>query len=345
MSIHEKVQHLIGGQEAYRNSLPKTARLVEVENKGGQPVVGLTYRTDYRYEEENGIGEIRNAFMETMNASDFFAVEHRLMPEYKTSPQLSGKRQVELVKVYDDVVAFCITAEPWDLDNEIKEARKDFSTRFPSRSNMKFSEYSALKWGSKKNAMDEAARRKIVGRSKMTKDQLIKAIVATEPDSTLRSGSLHFGNALVIERTDDQFGEFLDYLVAAAENGTLYVGNASGPFHSGITLLDARDVSDESKDEIADMNAFYRQAMEDLTPVVEEMRERGHFAYALGNPSKFKEGETRYFLNSTHIDLGEGFGRHQVYGWFTLAELSNGEYIEAMRDKLRKRTEAESDAK
>ena len=147
-------------------------------------------------------------------------------------------------------------------------------------------------------------------------------------------GEFSTGKILWFAKTDSLFTEVLLRLVDAAKAGQLVV-TAGGVFGSGINLLDARDVSDETVEAIRESNAWTRKQMKKLAPVAEVVKSgpmanpySGGF-YFLGSPRFDSErADVVYFLNGNSVRFANGRSV-QPHGWYTLDDLRNERYMQS----------------
>lgn len=324
-------------------SSTREANIVLLDNEGADPIVGIQYQCDFRAEEEMGVGKMRELFARTAASDSFIAQEHLA----NGGSVLEGISQAQLVLETDDLVCFAANQiYVYDLDHELKGA-KEYLAGARRAAEVNFKDWAKLNRKSVADLKVLAKSLGLKGYSKLTKADLIHAIgkfqkeaadraAGIEPgESAEQPGWFHYGNALVFEKRGGLFGEVLGELLEAARVGQLLVGGGNtGPFGSGFTLLDARDMGEELKATIVEANSWRREQEKALEPVAEIVKQGpmknswGSAYYFLGKPTKFDGwDEVKFWLNGNSVKFPNGRSR-QPSGYYTLQELKDASYME-----------------
>lgn len=295
-------------------------------------VMGLTYHTDFRTEEEHGAVLLRAAFAA---ASAQGTLQHDLA-QLEDTPH--GKyTQDQLIEVGTDYLALIIEPKNHYHERQISQARSYLTESTPRvRTN-------TSRWEYERKTIPElremARQQKVVIPSRAKKAEMVTTLAAAAPVDrpTIYPAWLHYGDMLVLPRgTGDRFDQIVDTLISAAHAGTLVVGGI-GPavFTSGVTLFDERDLDQASKEQVIDHKIWYLDRMAELAPIEAELTARGHCFIFLGNPdTRSIDGHAavRYWLN------GFSSGRHELdypqpFGWYTLEELLAEKFVSDARER------------
>jgi len=319
----------------------RTAELALAENPGGDPILGVQYSCDFRYEEEAGAGQMATLFSQTAQADSFLAQEYIL----NEGRLIEGLPQAHLVLETDELIAFQAQQFVYDAERELEAARKyiDGAERYEDGSFALERKY----WNSTVAELKELAKsRGIKGYSKLKRDGLVKLhtdfdlaelqgdSIPSEPEVSSQPGYFHNGSVLVFRKHDNLFSAVLSKLVEAAKAGYLVVGGGGiGAFGSGFSLFDGRDLTEEAKDQISARNRWYREQMELLKPVAEAVKAgpMGGY-YALGRPSPGEGGTVEYWLNGYSMRLPNGRSS-QPFGYYSLEDLLAEKYMVDLRAK------------
>lgn len=308
---------------------PQTFVASYCETPDGDPMMGLVHQTDYKAEEEWGIGDLRKAitgddprrFCMTESAfahiavfSDVNAIALSTRPMSTQSPAW-GEELVGLPSGYGD-----------DWERKLEFARDTYDI--------------ANKW-MKMDVLRAKARELGIRPLPRSKTDLVAAIAAS-PDLQLPErwpAIFSYGKTLVLRADGDGLAaRIVAKLADAAMSGTLGIGSSSGPFHSGLFFYDTRDETQQLVEEREAHFDWHDARMAELEPVMTELESRGHRWYFLGKPSEnTRDGVTavRYWLNS-HSYPGIG----QPSGWYTLQELLDEKFIEDRKaDNARREAE------
>ena len=319
----------------------RTAELALAENLGGDPILGIQYSCDFRYEEEAGAGEMARLFTQTANPDTFFAREYLL--QEGNQGLISHTSQADLVTETDELVALQASHYVHRIPQELEEAatyldqkqryldgRADLTDRYW---NSTVAELTAL-----------AKDRGLKGYSKLKRDGLVKLNAdfdyaekhrddaPSAAEVTLQPGYFHNGDILVFQKKDTLFSEVLARLVEAARAGHLVVGGGGiGAFGSGFSLFDGRDLTEEAKAQISANNRWYREQMELLKPVAEAVKAgpMGGY-YALRRPVLREDGTVEYWLNGYSMRLPNGRNQ-QPSGWYSLEDLLAEKHLADLR--------------
>lgn len=315
----------------------RQAGVVTVEQEGGEPLVGLSYFADFRAEEEQGIGDLAK-MLDLVAAEGSFFADERARTD-KGFQRGSSFTQADLVTEVDGYVIISNQRGHEISEYEMKEAIEFIDQNKHRAAGLSGNDY----WGMRRSRVTElkakAKAAGVKGYSKMKRDELIDAILSAKlsslPETTIAPVWFNYGNMMVLPRTDDTFGIVLNHIVEAARAGHLVFGGGGfGPFGSGATLFDARDVTEEQKVAITRANDEYIEDMESLEPVAAKVKARLGYYFALGRPTR-RNGETYYWLNGATVSLPSG-GRDQPCGYYTLAELEAEKYIDDANQRHQK---------
>lgn len=288
-----------------------------MDTPDGDPIVGLAFQTDYDASQEHGIGEVRRAltgadprrFCITENGMRHVCVFDDDRGMVLSSEALRDQQIAwgdELVHLHYGV-GRTTYIEQWD--RQIPHVRSSWH----KLDRLTFTE------------LKDTARQLGIRPLPRSRAALITAI-DTHPDHVgqlpdIWPAPFVFGRDLVLRATGDSLAaRVLRKLVDAARSGTLGMGSASGPFHTGSLFYDTRD---ETAGLIAARKAahdWHDACMAELEPVADELRRRGHRWFFLGNPRTIN-GQLKFWLN------GMALQRRQPYGWYTLEELRAEKFV------------------
>lgn len=300
---------------AARHPNTNTIGLAGFEDPAGHMIVGITYRCDYAAEQEYGIGDLRKAITGTNPR------------QFTTEP--AGRAHV---RAFDDVNGFVLSVRPlpehiaWG-DNLPWVDGGEY-TRSWTRRNASVAVDCArvpidrLNWMKVSELRELAAKRgvKPAGRTKAAYIEALTAHAIEDVDMTVAPAWFQNGKTLIVRADQGSVAKVVGALVDAIAAGTFAIGNASGPFHSGILFYDARDESEQLRREREEQFDWHDARMAELEPVAAQLRAdqiRWHF---LGNPREDADGQVVYWLN--------GSGQPQPYGWYTLAQLAARTFID-----------------
>lgn len=296
---------------------PRTFSVTYTDTPDGEPIIGLAYQTDYKYEEEAGVGELRKAitgdnprnFCMTAKARNNFAlfadknaITLSIWPVIDKNPNWDPKSN------YGD---------EWDYGVPYAQGIEES----PSK----------LSWEKIPQLRERA--KKLGIKPLPSKKNILVSAISSHPNTAKKSpekwpGYFQRGDKLTLRADGDGLAaRVLTKLVDAAENGTLGIGDSSGPFSTGIFLYDTRD---ETPGLITQREAdfdWYDERMAELKPVREELEEKGFKWYFLGKPAEI-DGKTKYWLNG---QAGKGY--KQPSGWYTLDELRSEKFIKDAKQR------------
>lgn len=173
---------------------------------------------------------------------------------------------------------------------------------------------------------------------RLLKADYVRALEAKRNEHVrLFPGYFQTGSALVLRAYEGSEAgrvaqDVLKALWMAYRDGALGFGaGGSGPFSTGLSLMDVRDLPVGWVEKRRAERAWVEAQERALEPVAEELRAAGHKWYFLGNPSqgeRWKDGEVHYWLNgySYNVQGGSG-GNSQPSGWYTLEELRTEKFV------------------
>lgn len=280
-----------------------------------EPIVGLTFRTDYDASQEYGIRDIVNA----VTGPD--------PRRYQMTPEARLR-----FSVCTDRNAFAVSVRPlpptFAWGEELPGASRSYSDRWQSairwvRGVRTFSDWDTM--------VELRAEAKLRGVSPLPrrKDALLDAINAAtnpHPCEHPEHWPVPFGGGqtLIVRADGGASAVIVAGLRDAIDAGTFAIGSASGPFHTGLLFYDARDETQALRDQRDANHAWYDARMAELAPVRAELEARGHTFRSIGEPREggwnTKRGQedsaVRYWV-ATH----GGRGAQQVSGWYSLDEL------------------------
>ena len=328
LTIYEKYKDRIADHGSSRLSPMQTGIIVA---DGANPLVGIGYQCDFKAEEEWGTSDLRQKFLKGAAGDNFF-----LTQSLKYGGEQSKVKQVDLVAETDEYVLF---STEYRSGSDVPQAAKDSIARRQRRRGIDFAEDELPLVGSSVTDLKNTARDlKIRGFSKMNHEQLVDAVLDVRrnvADGEPHNGWFQSGSVLVLPKTNDVYGEVLADIVEAAREGYVVVSpSALSPFGSSLAFFDSRDLTSEQRDDIAKDQAWYYEKMDELEPVKKVVADRDGY-FALGSPRIDSNGEVVYWLNGQSIVVNNQ--RVQPYGWYTLDQLSNRDYVANALEKEAKR--------
>ena len=319
----------------------RTAELALAENLGGDPILGVQYSCDYRYEEEAGAGTMAELFTRTADTDSFFAQEYLLQDGSKGL--IEQTTQAELVLETEELIAFQASHYAHRIPEEL-EAALSYLEKAQRRADGRAS-FTDSYWHTTAADLKALAKsRGLKGYSKLKRDELVKLNAdfdfaekhkddgPSAVEIISQPGYFHNGDILVFQKRDTLFSEVLSKLVEAARAGYLVVGSGGiDAFGSGFSLFDSRDLTDESMERISANNRWYREQMELLKPVAEIVKAgpMGGY-YALGRPTLRENGTVVYWLNGYGVRLPTGKSS-QPSGYYSLEDLLAEKHMADLR--------------
>jgi hypothetical protein len=344
---------------------------VSVAGEGfdGKPLVGIVYRCDYKYEEEAGGGDLREAFgVPRMQAQMSRGARGKFLVR-QFIPGEGGLGGAE--------VALAVGVEPmqppvWGEDVR-GVARGRGSAVEGWAPTLSYRDY-AGDWesGRRVGGVDLPGQRKWLPLERHTVAELEaialqvggvgrkargekKAEYVARLEAERQRGTKVFpgwfqsGKVLILRAGDvgsvpEQIAqEVLWRLRYAYDEGTLGFGSGgSNPFATGLSLFDAQDLAPGVVEAWKSDLEWVEAQEAALKPVADELAAEGHRWYALGRPTLLKskvggdrvyggDGEVHYWLNGQGYPLsGSDRGSAQPYGWYTLDELRERKFVEAL---------------
>lgn len=328
------------------------------ETPDGDPIVGLTYRCDFRAEEEYGIGKLAQAIT---GASD----RNFQMTE-------EGRKHVGW---FSDVNGLVLSVEPLAKQEFVwgEELRDRFgwagdeapayAKEFPLQVGaVQRIEPKVDRWMTIEQLKDVGRQ---LGLTQMPrkKDDLYQAVAqaARENGKAENPNSwptwFENGKTMVFRADGDEpAARVLRRLIKAAQEGYLAIGNgSSNPFGHGLMFFDARDETDGTRQQVAEQFAWYDEQMSKLQPLLDELALHGYVWYFAGNPTVLDTGDgekkIRYWLNGLRpaeyydqrrlpegavvdpeaAELFKRGGARPLANWFTLEQLTPEAVLEQAR--------------
>lgn len=248
---------------------PKTRRFCAAavpQTDGDDPIVGVTYRCDYRAEEEFGLRDLRRVIV---------GDDHRAIDPIPTAS--------DHVLVCTDKNAIAITTMPnhthefaWG-DPIVRGNYADYWI-----DHVGYAQGTVARWELEHETVPELRQRaKTLGITPLParKNDLINTII-THPDLPRDTpgawpGWLHHGDALILRADYGPAADVIARLCDAARANTLTFAPASGPFHTGCFLADARDITTTFRDHLERERAAFDTALEDANRIVTALNNDG----------------------------------------------------------------------
>lgn len=326
----------------------RAVEIVAVETDDG-PIFGLSYRCDFRAEEEWGVSDLSRAFA---SRADKSASSHRIwkadteagtLEDSGFRARTSGARpghQMDLVTVTDEAVVLRTSEIEGPADQDWSSASWEKRVIAESiqmiRDHRGYVQGIPSVWRLERRTYAELKARAIeigVAKPARSKAKVIDQILDLETPEFpyAEPANFHDGHHLVIPRRGG-VGVVADALVEAARDGHLLAGGSLGnPFGSGFLLLDERDISRADRDEAEKDAAWHRKQMVAVGPVEEHLRNTGTSVYFIGRPTQDEDGPVRYSVNLSHRPHG------QFWGSFTVAEMLADGFAEREAEKYAER--------
>jgi hypothetical protein len=119
MTIYSELRDRLDAVEVDRVGTLQ-AGVILVENKGADPMVGIQYSCDFRYEEEPGavVSAMTNGFTAASHKKSFMAKESKRMGKDLTK----GMTQADLVFETDDVIGFASSPTIYGVQDQVSRA-------------------------------------------------------------------------------------------------------------------------------------------------------------------------------------------------------------------------------
>lgn len=271
------------------------------EDSEDDPVVGISYSGDFRYEEEAGLSTLGQRFASKEKQKTYVF-----------------KREVDGQPVY----VFTASEARYEDDALMRRIGEALERhRNP---------YNAIPWRVyQKSVKALRAELKEKGVSPLptkradAEREYVKHVLGQDVVTYANVGEFHYGDYLVVVVGDEVLRAALDYLVdVSVPKNALTLGSSTNPFSRGVLIFDERDLLPKTIQRQKDEEAYYKKRMKAADSAVAALKENGYL----------------YAIKPAHLvsvvyrdDLGEGDyyyvnysprGGKQVFGWFTLAELS-----------------------
>ena len=313
-----------------RDLSPRMFTVGLTETPDGEPIVGLVYQTDYRAEEEYGVRDLRKAITgddpRNFQMTDE-AKEHVAFFDGVRGMVLSTRRLPESHVKWG-----------YEVGDPEKKIGRSFADNYESFYD------SSLPYSQGVEAGRNLSWKQVTELRQIAKDLGIKPLpsrkrdlvnaISTAPNLKRENperwpGYFHYGNEMVFRAEGDgATAKVLEKLMDAAKHGTLGIGDASGPFSSGMFFYDTRDETPGLVDQREAGFDWYDEKMTELKPVADKLKEKGHNWFFLGKPHEIN-GEIKYWLNGSS---GPGYNK-QPFGWYTLAELESEKFVADLKAK------------
>lgn len=313
---------------------PTRSAVGYTEQPDGDPIVGLHYACDFRAEEEYGTSELRDA----ITSSD---------PRRYVMTK-AARRHVAL---FSDVNGFVLSTRI--LDNQEPKwgdhltklyATSDREPEYAAWFRSAISASSKLLGSFPRQTVKELREiAKSIGVTPLPSKRadLISAIQAVELKDPSHAPTewpawFHYGRELVLRADSGPVAIVIERLRAAAQNGTLAIGNGSQAFGSGLFLYDAADETPGLVKQREAAHDWYDARMAELAPVKKDLEANVLGFYALGNPTVLDSGDgagkqVRYWMNSHSTSLA--YDKRQIFGWFTLEQLKDRSFVDIYNRK------------
>lgn len=294
------------------------------DQPGGDPLVGLNYMTDYRHEEEKGSQKLREAvtgkdprnFVMTQRGADYVTAFAD-----KTALLLSTRNLQQHPPKWGDPLT------PWGRATSYV---RNFTDNVAYTRGINRSQFWSDKVPDLRRKAKEAGITPLPKTRKLLEDALIEHMIANTPErGHLWPGWFSDGEHLVLRADDGVTKQILDRLIAAAQRGTLGIGDRSGPFATGLFFYDA---AEETAELVRDREAafdWHDARMAELEPVKDELEADGYPMFFLGIPERTADGHVRYFMNSG----AGGKLAKSVSGWFTLEQLKDRSFVTVAEER------------
>ncbi len=138
------------------------------------------------------------------------------------------------------------------------------------------------------------------------------------------------GRTLVVRADSGPAADTVSYLCQAIGKGSLGLGSASGPFHTGLLIYDSDDETEALINHRRLQQEWHDEQMVALAPIAQQLESEGYRPYFLGKPTeitRYGVTEVRYWLNGEMWVRTDG-SRSQCAGWWTLDELRTKAFLE-----------------
>lgn len=300
-----------------------TSAVVYADLGNGRTIRGISHRTDYKYEEEMGVGSLASMLRQFAHPDTWIAKESALDGEVS----LADTQEPLIAHSTDEWAIFLASNAVYALDRAISDAENNkeivSGTRY-TRWEYECEKVPALRAKAKERGIKPLPTRKA---------ELIDALMDTEvaENTPLKASRMYYDKFLLLPRnTGDEYGEMVEKLLDAARHGTLHAGSiGNNPFMSSITLYDARDLTEEEVNAICTANAWERDQMAGVEELKDKLRDMypGSVIYALGSPRMGEDGKTYYWINIARVLLSNG-KRSQIMGRYTEEEMLTGKIEE-----------------
>jgi hypothetical protein len=330
---------------AKQSAGPRQFNLAVADTPDGELLVGLSYRCDYRAEEEWGIRDIRKAL----------GIEN--------DQWLIARDRRNHIGHFADAASLIISVDPLSTDGILWGS--DVATQMGSnvargsvaRGESRFAEYYdqyfietlssahrfptsgySLKW-KKIPELKEIAKELGLVKLPTKKTDLIARILQSDayrasaetPD--IWPGWFHDGTALILKADCGIVAETLNLLYEASLAGTLALGGGEMIFGTGLSFYDGADVGPRLQQERTDMILWRAEQAKALEPVMVELENRGYNMIRIGKAQiqELEDGTEviRYWLNGNINQYSRN-----VYGWYSLEELLSEKFLDDAKEKV-----------
>lgn len=268
------------------------------------PVVGASYRCDYRAEEEYGTRDLRNALR---------GEDPRRIDPVHTAGALTG--------VFDDANAVVAATCPLPKQLRWGSTELGYGLRYAEHYTQTLAYAQGadtrLGWKTVAELRTLAERDGLPRPWPRRKDDLVAALTAHRGGDTPWQwpGWFYDGHHLVLRADGGVAADVIGHLADAARANTLTVAPDSGPFHAGLLLVDARDIGPQTRAATAAAWDLHDEQMAAIDGVKPALVDAGFHVHFLGRP-RVVDGRVVYWLNCWLRGAG------QVSGSFTADELT-----------------------
>lgn len=281
---------------------------------GGDPMIGIGYNPDHRYEEESGIGKI----IETIHSD---ARNDRFMGK-STIKTDKGEFEVYAVLNNTDDNSYVVSKLTREMNDTLKRHLNPYSRYITTYSNvLKIRDMSV-------SELRAELKGKVVPLPKRLQDlqdAYAETILGVPVKHTTDAGNLSSGQFLTMMTANPILKAILNILFTdTVAQDQIATASSSNPFSSGIAFYDARDIPTAQFEQWANEHMEYTNQMEMASEVISQLKSKGSL-YAI-SPRRFDTppaGRTAgnsdnlyYFINY----YGSAY-KNGIYGWFTLDEL------------------------
>lgn len=279
------------------------------------PVLGIVYSGDYKYEEESGSAAIAENLANFENQANLFAeVENE-----------SGERVF---------VAVAKMLMQDDLARSVSSAISRHRNPYNSTSHLWRRTVAELRTDLKKAGVKPLPRKRDDVELAYLEHVDGKKIKKTET-----VGEFQMGKVLALVTDEPILIAALEHLAGTAKANALSLGSSANPFSRGILFYDVRETPNSTVRETYEAEQWTQDRMDEAEDAIQELKEAGSL-YAI-HPSSFTgevigrpgstDGGTFYFVNYSPRNGA------QLHGWMSIEDLHKIAAGEITRDTLEDR--------